>query len=42
MIIPPYLKPGDRVSIVSPAKVILEKEIAFAVEELKKRDLIVE
>jgi muramoyltetrapeptide carboxypeptidase len=42
MIIPPYLKPGDRVSIVSPAKVILEKEIVFAVEELKKRDLIVE
>ena len=42
MIIPPYLKPGDRVSIVSPAKVILEKEIVFAVEELEKRDLIVE
>lgn len=42
MIIPPYLKPGDRVSIVSPAKVILPNEISFAIQELESFGLTVE
>ncbi|MBD77841.1 MAG: LD-carboxypeptidase [Crocinitomicaceae bacterium] len=42
MIIPPYLNPGDKISIVSPAKIIQEKEIAYAIQEFEKRGLIVE
>lgn len=36
MIIPPYLKQGDKVAIVSPAKVILPKEIEQATKHIQK------
>jgi muramoyltetrapeptide carboxypeptidase len=42
MIIPPYLKQGDKVAIVSPAKVIRPHEIEFAVKELTNWGLMVE
>lgn len=39
MIIPPYLASGDTVAIVSPAKIIIETEIAHAVQLLEQSGL---
>jgi len=36
MIIPPFLKPGDKVAIVATARKILAEELAFALETLRK------
>ncbi len=42
MIRPPYLKKGDRVSIVSPAKKINKEELEFAISFLESKGLVVE